>query len=385
MTLKNTFNIAFFGSSTFVLPILKNIQLHCGSMLGEIAKEQWKSLLEDSQKFIDILPNSLLELEESIFDQKALEKKISLISIVTQPDKEVRGKLVSNVIADYARKENLPLYTPFKINDDLKTFDKIAMDLDLAIVASFGQLLSNDVLATSKYGFLNWHPSKLPLYRGSTPMQTCLVNDDLDTALSWIDMNEYMDAGDIYLQLQVDLDKDTTFSELASQMGYLGEKTWAIVAALRTLEGMKSEGQDVDNGMFVAKRQDYGQSTKTSLIRKEDRLINLKVHTAKQVYSHYRAYIHFPGTWYKSAYFNQEVKLISVKCCISQGEFSHCVSKSKALGEQDEWYVLNHQKGQKVYLKCKEGYVEVEKICLTSGKSIDFKGFVFESKEEVMA
>lgn len=385
MTLKNTFNIAFFGSSTFVLPILKDIQLHSRSMLGELAKKQWTSLLESKENFIDILPNSLLELEESIFDQSVLQKKINLTCVVTQSDKEIRGKTVSNVIANYAREASLPLYTPFKINDELEIFDKIASNLDIAIVASFGQLLSNDVLATSRYGFLNWHPSKLPLYRGSTPMQTCLINDDPDTALSWIDMNEYMDAGDIYMQLQVDLDKDTTFDELASQMGDLGEKTWAIVAALRVLEGMKSEGKDVDNGMFVAKRQDYGQSTKTSLIHKEDRMVNLATHTAKQVYNHYRAYSYYPGTWYKSAYFNQEVKLILVKGCISQGEFSHCVSKSKGLGEQDEWYVLNHLKGQKVYLKCKEGYVEVEKICLVSGKSIDFKGFIFESKEEAIA
>ena len=329
MTLRNTFNIAFFGSSTFVLPILKDIKLHRGDTLGKLAKEQWQNLLKDKQNFIDILPNSLLELDESIFEQKELNKKINLITVVTQPDKEVRSKKISNPVADYARENDLPLYTPLKINDDLKTFDKVASDLGLAIVASFGQLLSNDVLATSRYGFLNWHPSKLPLYRGSTPMQTCLLNGDRDTALSWIDMNEYMDAGDIYLQLQVELDKGTTFTELAAQMGEFGEKTWAMVAALRILEGMKSEGEEVNNGMFVAKRQDYSQSTKTSLIRKEDRLIDLKIHTAKEIHNHYKAYTHFPGTWYKSDYFGQEVKLVSIKKCVSQGEFSLSVSKSK--------------------------------------------------------
>jgi methionyl-tRNA formyltransferase len=383
MTTKNTFNIAFFGSSTFVLPILEDISKHQGEKLGELAKKQWCSLKENRKQFIDILPNSILAIDDSVFNQEMINKPIKLAFVVTQPDREIRGKITSNPVADYIRKSNIPLYTPFKINDDLSTFDKIAADLDLSIVASFGQLLSNDVLAASRYGFLNWHPSKLPLYRGSTPMQTCLLNDDPDTALSWIDMNEYMDAGDIYLQLQIDLHKDTVFSELANQMGVLGKETWALVAALRALEGMKSEGQEVDTGMFVAKRQDYGQSTKTSLIHKEDRLVDPDTDTAKYIYNHSRAYVHFPGTWYKSDYFNQEVKLILVKTYISQGEFSHCVSKSKGLGEQDEWYVLNFGKEQKVYLKCKEGYLRVEKICLANGKNIDFAGFVFESKEMV--
>jgi methionyl-tRNA formyltransferase len=382
MTLTNTFNIAFFGSSSFVLPILKNIESSSGQSLGMLAKKQFKSIIENQREMLDILPRSLLSLDEKIFDLHCLQKKVALSLVVTQPDKEVRGKLVTNTISDYTRKQNLVLYTPFKINDDLETFDKVATGIDLAIVASFGQLLSSDVLATTRFGFLNWHPSNLPLYRGSTPMQTSLANGDTETGLSWIDMNEYMDAGDIYLQLQVQITQFINFNELADQMANFGKDTWALVAALRMLEGLKAEGEDIDTGLFVAKRQDYSQSTKTRLTTKEDRLVDTKKQNAKDIYNHFRAYIHFPGTWYNSGYFNQEVKLISVKDHISVADFTLLVAKSKSLGEQDEWRVLSLDKYQRAFLKCVDGYLEVEKVCLASGKNIDFAGFVFESKED---
>jgi methionyl-tRNA formyltransferase len=385
MTLKNTFNIAFFGSSTFVLPILSDIEASNGQELGELAKKQFKWVVENKIKLLEVLPRSIVELDEGVFDQDCLKKKIKLSVVVTQPDKESRGKVVSNSIADYARKQKLTLYTPFKINDDLNTFDKIAMDVDLAIVASFGQLLSDDVLATTRFGFLNWHPSNLPLYRGSTPMQSCLANGDKETGLSWIDMNKYMDAGDIYLQLQTTISSQTDFNVLADKMATFGKETWALVAALRTLEGLKSEGEDVDTGLFVAKRQDYGQATKTTLISKDDRLVDITKKSAKDIYNHFRAYTHFPGTWYISGYFNQEVKLTGVLNHFSIADFTNLVSKSKSLGEQDEWHVLTFIKEQRAFLKCKNGYLEVAKICLASGKNIDFSGFVFESKEKVEA
>jgi methionyl-tRNA formyltransferase len=385
MTLTNTFNIAFFGSSSFVLPILSDIESHNGQELGSLAKKQLNWVVSEQIKLLDTLPHSLVRLAPSLFDQPCLKRNINLSLVVTQPDKEIRGKTVSNIIAEYARKQKLTLYTPVKINDDLKTFDRVAAGADIAIVASFGQLLSSDVLATTRFGFLNWHPSNLPLYRGSTPMQTCLANGDKETGLSWIDMNEYMDAGDIYLQLQSPISKTTDFNQLATQLGAFGKETWALVTALRVLEGLKAEGEEVDTGLFVAKRQDYGQATKTNLISKGDRIVDVDSQSAKTIHNHFRAYAHFPGTWYVSEYFNQEVKLTGVKSCISVADFTSLVSKSRSLGEQDEWHVLSFVKEQRAFLKCKDGYLEVERVCLASGKNIDFAGFVFQSKEEVLA
>jgi methionyl-tRNA formyltransferase len=194
-----------------------------------------------------------------------------------------------------------------------------------------------------------------------------------------------MDAGDIYGQFQVTLNKHTNFNQLADQLGNLGKETWALVAALRILEGAKSEDSEmVDTGDFIAKRQDYAQFTKTRMIKKEDRLVDLKEMICKDVYNHFRAYIHYPGTWFESDYFKQEVKILSAKGCINQADFSRLVAKSKSLGEQDEWYVLNIEKQQRVFIKCAEGYIELEKICLSSGKNIDFAGYIFEFKDMVI-
>jgi methionyl-tRNA formyltransferase len=91
-----------------------------------------------------------------------------------------------------------------------------------------------------KHGFVNWHPSKLPKYRGASPIQSVILSQETDSALTWIQMTKEMDAGDIILQIPYKLNQLETFDTLANQNAELGKDTWAIVLVLQILEKLRA-------------------------------------------------------------------------------------------------------------------------------------------------
>jgi len=76
----------------------------------------------------------------------------------------------------------------------------VAMKPDLGIVANFGQILKNSLLRIPRYGFINLHPSLLPLYPGPYPVEEILANRDTESGATWFQMTESIDSGPVLAQ-----------------------------------------------------------------------------------------------------------------------------------------------------------------------------------------
>lgn len=169
-----------------------------------------------------------------------LSKKIKLELVVTQPDRANGKKIIENPISQFAKNHNLQLETPIKINSEIEEI-KQKYQLDCAIVASFGQILSSKVLEFPRFGIINWHPSLLPKYRGATPIQTALLQNQKISGLSWIKMTKGMDSGPIWLQIPQVIKKSDTFETFANQTGKLGAETWALPIIANLIEQTMNE------------------------------------------------------------------------------------------------------------------------------------------------
>lgn len=73
-------------------------------------------------------------------------------------------------------------------------------EFDFGAVASFGGLLPLSIINRFKISILNAHPSFLPQYRGASPIQYAIKNQDKETAVSIIGLSEKFDQGPIYFQ-----------------------------------------------------------------------------------------------------------------------------------------------------------------------------------------
>lgn len=89
---------------------------------------------------------------------------------------------------------------------------------DLLVVASFGRIIPQEILEIPKLGAINIHPSKLPLYRGPSPIQSQILDGITDSAISFILMDSEMDHGPIIYQEPFRILATDTFQSLLEKM-----------------------------------------------------------------------------------------------------------------------------------------------------------------------
>lgn len=182
--------------------------------------------------------------------EKMLEKGVNVVGVITQPDKPSgRGyKMSETEVKKYAKTIGINVYTFDKVRNHVEEIK--AIDYDIALVASFGQILPEEFL--NHRLTLNVHPSLLPKYRGATPLQTALLNGDKVTGVTIMKVAKEVDSGDILLQREFEI-KDEYYLELEEKLALLGGEMAS--EALKLVESGKAifTPQDNDKATFVKK------------------------------------------------------------------------------------------------------------------------------------
>ncbi|MDI3341041.1 MAG: methionyl-tRNA formyltransferase [Sphaerobacter sp.] len=157
----------------------------------------------------------------------AADPRFTIRLVVTQPDRPAgRGrKPRPPAVKEAAEALGLPVYQPETLRDPAAVDLLASPRADLFIVVAYGEILRQAVLDLPRHGCLNVHPSLLPRYRGSAPVQAAILNGDAETGVSIIKLIRRMDAGPILAQRRVPLDGTET-------AGSLSETLAAVAAAM---------------------------------------------------------------------------------------------------------------------------------------------------------
>lgn len=112
-------------------------------------------------------------------------KKTFEIEIVITTEKELKNPIIA-----YCKKKQLPYLSVSSLSN--QEFNSILINLNsnLAVLADFGLILPNTVLNKFAKGILNIHPSLLPKYRGPTPVQSAILNNEKKTGVSIIKLGK---------------------------------------------------------------------------------------------------------------------------------------------------------------------------------------------------
>lgn len=78
-----------------------------------------------------------------------------------------------------------------------------SMDPDLVVCMGFPWKIPADALAVPKHGWLNGHPSLLPLHRGPTPVAWAIRSGDDEFGISFHRMDAELDTGPILVQRRI--------------------------------------------------------------------------------------------------------------------------------------------------------------------------------------
>lgn len=167
--------------------------------------------------------------------QALVEAGYEIAGVFTQPDKPRGrgGKMQMPEAKIYALSQGIDVFQPRKIRLDGVEALK-ALRPDLCVTAAFGQILSKEILDIPRLGTINVHASLLPQYRGSSPVNWCLINGETVTGVTTMMTDEGIDTGDILLQRETNILPMETAGDLIQRIGAMGAEL--LLETIKALE-----------------------------------------------------------------------------------------------------------------------------------------------------
>lgn len=276
---------------------------------------------------------------------EGLHQKYDVELVITQPDKPVGRKrvLTPTAVKTKAIELGLEVFQPVNIKKDYKRITDL--DLDFIIVAAYGQMIPEIVLAHANTRAINVHASLLPKYRGGSPMHRAIQYGDKETGVSIMYMAMKMDAGDVLSQASIPIEENDNVGSIEQKLGVLGRD--ALLGTLKNIKKITPQKQDVSKVTFA-----YN-------IKPEEERIDFSM-TAKEVYNHVRGFNPWPLTY--CVIDGLKIKLFNV-------EFS----EENISGNSGE--IVKVDKSG-VYIQTKDGLVLLKDIQLQGKKRMMIKDFM---------
>ena len=186
--------------------------------------------------------------------------------ILTTSDKPKGRKmlLTPNKVKVWAQNNRIEFIDPKSLNPSNNSGQETYKNLkdkgyDLFLVASYGKIIPKEIFDIPNYKTLNIHPSLLPKYRGASPIQSQILNNEKDIGVSLMLIDEEMDHGPILIQKKIN-----TENWPIGRMEL--EKLLAIEGARLFNHSYKEWLEGAVNGV----QQKEGDATYCTKIEKED-------------------------------------------------------------------------------------------------------------------
>lgn len=125
-------------------------------------------------------------------------------------------------------------WSPESVNTSESRERLAALGADLLVVCDYGEILRSETLALARLGGINLHGSLLPKYRGAAPVQWALLQGDLETGNTIIQMTPGLDAGPCLAQQRTPIDPEEDAEQLEGRLATLGAQ--AVLQVIDQLE-----------------------------------------------------------------------------------------------------------------------------------------------------
>ena len=222
--------------------------------------------------------------------EKLIDCKENIVEVITQPDRpRGRGrKILPSPIKKIALSRGITVFQPENINEEESIKKVKEFNPDIILVVAYGQILSKDMLNIPRIGCINIHASLLPKYRGAAPINWTIINGEKKTGITFMFMNEKVDAGEIIDQQEITILPDETYGELNKRLSNLSAE---IINDLL---------KEIKNGKIKRIPQEKQLATYTKKMSKEDGEI-IWGNKGEKIYNLIRGTTPYPGafTYYK--------------------------------------------------------------------------------------
>ena len=282
---------------------------------------------------------------------KEINKYFKLSCVISQPAKKAkRGhNILKSPVQNFAEQNKLIIKTPNRIEDEYNYLKEV--NIDLAVVVAYGQIIPSKILKLSKNGFINIHASLLPKWRGAAPIQRSIMSGENITGITIMKIEKELDSGPILLSKSIK-SGNLTFGQLEKSLSELGSKV--IVDCInKVLSGTAEYIPQNKIGVSYAKK-----------ITKLDEKIDWN-ENAENIIFKINALNPKPGAYFD--YKNEKIKVYSAK-------ISDLTSRKPGM-------IID---SKKIIISCKDRSIEILEL-QRSGKKIQLKenfilGFKFDEQ-----
>jgi methionyl-tRNA formyltransferase len=132
-----------------------------------------------------------------------------------------------------AEQLGLPVRTPKSLKSEEQAAAFRALDLDAAVVVSYGHILPKSFLDAPVLGCINIHGSLLPRWRGAAPIHRAILAGDTETGVTTMRMDEGLDTGPMLLAERTPISAADTAETVHDRLAELG-----ATLIVSTLDGL---------------------------------------------------------------------------------------------------------------------------------------------------
>ena len=178
-----------------------------------------------------------------------------VVALVSQPDRpKGRGhKLQPTPTKQVALEAGVPVLQPARIRDDAFLDAFRDLRVDLGVVAAYGKILPDALLAIPPMGMINVHASLLPAYRGAAPVHRAVIDGLSETGVTIMRVVRELDAGPMLARVTRPISTEETSVDVERGLAGLGARVLLEVIEQLAAGTAHEEPQDDRAASYAAK------------------------------------------------------------------------------------------------------------------------------------
>ncbi len=286
-----------------------------------------------------------------------------VVLVLTQPDRpRGRGRKVQpSPIKRLVDEKGLTVLQPGLLREDGRQIAAAIRDSGarISVVASYGQILTDEILNATPLGCINIHPSLLPAYRGAAPVQRSILDGNTKTGVTIMQVTRELDAGPVITQQTIEILPDDNARSLGEMAAVIGAEM--IIRIINEAE---------KTGRIESEEQDHEAATYADRIRKEEGMINW-AYTTEEIMFHLRAMTPWPGSY---TFINGKKRLTLVQAEPLWG--NEAVELGEPMQETEPGTVTGLKKGFGFSVRTGSGHLLVTRVKLEGKKQVDAASFI---------
>ena len=273
----------------------------------------------------------------------------NIVGVIAQEDQPIGRKAILTEVPTkvVAKKYNIPVYQPHKIRLNYEFVKEINPDLILTM--AYGQIVPQGLLDIPKMGALNLHGSILPKFRGAAPIQRAIMEGEKETGVTLMEMVDKMDAGKMYGVSKCEILEEDNYTSLCEKI---------VNCCVDVCYNLLPK---YFNGELKGVEQDENKVTFADKIKPETEKLSLDYGVDKFI-NFVRGMSEEPGGY------------------VLLNDLKFKILKANKSNQSINGEVGTLSIDKNVYLKLKDGVIELKEVQLSGKKKMDGKSFANGSR-----